>query len=140
MHATPAPSLFARAQRDFSHGCIRVQNPTGLAEWVLSGQTGWDRSRIDAAMTGTASSRLAIDRRVRVVLFYLTVGMNVDSGELIFADDIYGLDARLESERQKREAGASPAAHASGIDVYEVRRGIEPDAAPPRGKGRAPQL
>lgn len=140
MHATPAPSLFARARRDFSHGCIRVENPIGLAEWVLSGQTGWDRSRIDAAMSGTASSRLAIERRVRVVLFYLTAVMSFDSGELIFADDIYGLDDRLESERQRRRAGASPTTHASRIDVHEVGRGIEPDAAAPRGKRRAPQF
>lgn len=140
MHATPAPSLFARARRDFSHGCIRVENPNGLAAWVLSGQTGWDASRIDAAMRGTDSSRIAVERRVRVVLFYLTAGMSFDSGELIFADDIYGLDARLESEHRRRGAGASPAAHASGIDVHEVGRGIEPDAAPSGGERRAPQL
>ena len=35
MHGTPAQSLFARARRDFSHGCIRLEDPAALAEWVL---------------------------------------------------------------------------------------------------------
>jgi murein L,D-transpeptidase YcbB/YkuD len=36
MHGTPEPALFKRARRDFSHGCIRVADPVGLAEWVLA--------------------------------------------------------------------------------------------------------
>ena len=38
MHDTPAPALFARSRRDFSHGCVRGAGPLGLAEWVLRGQ------------------------------------------------------------------------------------------------------
>src|SRR5262249_37555908 len=46
LHGTPAQSLFSRARRDFSHGCIRVENPEELAEWVLRDQPGWDAARI----------------------------------------------------------------------------------------------
>ena len=35
LHDTPAPALFAEPRRDFSHGCIRVADPAGLAAWVL---------------------------------------------------------------------------------------------------------
>ena len=38
LHSTPAPELFNRSRRDFSHGCIRVQEPDKLAVWVLQGQ------------------------------------------------------------------------------------------------------
>ena len=43
MHGTPAQSLFARARRDFSHGCIRLEDPAALAEWVLRKEPGWTR-------------------------------------------------------------------------------------------------
>jgi murein L,D-transpeptidase YcbB/YkuD len=45
MHGTPAQQLFGRARRDFSHGCIRVENPVKLAEWVLRDQPDWTRER-----------------------------------------------------------------------------------------------
>ena len=41
MHGTPAQALFARARRDFSHGCIRLENPARFAEWVLRDQPEW---------------------------------------------------------------------------------------------------
>ena len=41
MHGTPAQALFSRARRDFSHGCIRLEDPARLAEWVLRDQPEW---------------------------------------------------------------------------------------------------
>jgi hypothetical protein len=52
MHGTPAPALFARVRRDFSHGCIRLEDPAALAEWVLRDQPEWTREKIDEAMQG----------------------------------------------------------------------------------------
>ena len=43
MHDTPAQQLFAQPRRDFSHGCIRVENPVELALWVLRDKPEWDR-------------------------------------------------------------------------------------------------
>ena len=94
IHGTPAPGLFARPRRDFSHGCIRVADPLGLAEWVLSGKQGWSRARIAAAVEGPGSSRVDLGPRMPVILFYLTA-MPVD-GALHFAEDIYGHDAQLD--------------------------------------------
>ena len=42
MHGTPAQELFSRSRRDFSHGCVRVEDPVALAEWVLEDQAGVD--------------------------------------------------------------------------------------------------
>jgi murein L,D-transpeptidase YcbB/YkuD len=97
MHATPSPQLFQRARRDFSHGCIRVEDPVGLAEWVLSGMPGWTRERIEAAMdSGPDSQRLDLADPIQVVIFYTTVVVAPGTGEVHFADDVYGQDALLD--------------------------------------------
>jgi murein L,D-transpeptidase YcbB/YkuD len=95
MHATPAPALFGRPRRDLSHGCVRVEDPVGLAEWVLGDQPDWTRERILAAMNGPASSRVELPRPIRVILFYLTAVVTPEDGVIHFAEDIYGHDARL---------------------------------------------
>ena len=95
MHGTPAQQLFSRARRDFSHGCIRLEDPARLGEWVLRDQPEWTRERIDAAMQGERPTRVNLGEPLRVVLFYVTV--HVDSeGVVHFADDIYGFDAVLD--------------------------------------------
>jgi murein L,D-transpeptidase YcbB/YkuD len=95
MHGTPSQSLFARARRDFSHGCIRLEDPARLAEWVLRGHPGWTRERIDAAMRADRPTQVNLKQKLTVFLFYDTA--YVDSkGVVNFADDYYGHDARLE--------------------------------------------
>ena len=48
-NSTPSQALFAESRRDFSHGCIRVENPAALAEWVLRNNPGWTKEKVDAA-------------------------------------------------------------------------------------------
>lgn len=95
LHDTPARSLFGRARRDFSHGCVRLEDPVALAQWVLRDQPDWTRERIEAAMDGKTSMRVDLTRPLPVILFYMTA-MAMPSGPGVhFADDIYGHDARL---------------------------------------------
>ena len=95
LHATPAVALFARSRRDFSHGCVRVQDPVGLAEWALSHQ-GWTREAIETAMRAPSPTRVTLDRTVTVVLFYATAAVTSSDELLHFADDIYGYDRTLD--------------------------------------------
>lgn len=95
MHGTPAVSLFGRPRRDFSHGCIRVEDPVKLAEWMLRDQPEWTRERILEAMNGDRSVQVKLTRPVQVVLFYLTAVAMPGTGDVRFADDIYGHDRRL---------------------------------------------
>jgi murein L,D-transpeptidase YcbB/YkuD len=97
MHGTPAVSLFSRSRRDFSHGCIRVEKPEDLAEWVLRDEPGWQRERIGRAMKGAASVTIKLRRPIQVVTTYVTAVV-LDSGEVHFYDDIYRQDAALEEE------------------------------------------
>ena len=95
LHDTPATRLFGQARRDFSHGCVRVEDPVGLAHWVLKNQPGWTRERIQAAMAGAAPMRVDLARPLPVILFYMTA-MAVPADQTIhFASDIYGHDAKL---------------------------------------------
>jgi murein L,D-transpeptidase YcbB/YkuD len=96
MHGTPAQSLFSRARRDFSHGCIRLENPTALAQWVLRDQPEWTPERIQEAMNGDRPTRVNLKKPLTVVLFYDTYHAS-SNGRIYFVDDIYGDDARLEA-------------------------------------------
>ena len=96
LHGTPAQQLFDRARRDFSHGCVRVEDPVALAHWVLRDQPAWTVERIEAAMNSDAPQRVDLPRPLPVILFYITAMANPADGTLQFAEDIYGHDARLE--------------------------------------------
>lgn len=96
MHGTPAQQLFSRARRDFSHGCIRLEDPARFGEWVLREYPEWTRERIDAAMQGERPTRVNLKQPITVVLFYDTVHVNSE-GVAYFVDDIYGHDRALDA-------------------------------------------
>jgi murein L,D-transpeptidase YcbB/YkuD len=101
MHDTSARWLFDRERRDLSHGCIRVEKPEELAEWVLRKQPGWSRNRVVEAMQGTESISVKVRRPIQVVLMYATAVV-MSNGEVHFFQDIYGEDAVLEKELAAR--------------------------------------
>ena len=103
MHGTPAQSLFSRARRDFSHGCIRLEDPARLAQWVLRNDKEWTPARIEAAMHGSRPTRVNLKPKLKVILFYDTAYVN-SQGVVQFAEDYYGHDAKLE----KALAGGYP--------------------------------
>lgn len=96
LHGTPATELFERARRDFSHGCIRVQDPARLAVWVLRDKPEWTRDRIVSAMNGDHPVQVNLDRPIPVLIVYGTAVVPED-GEAHFFEDIYGYDAELEA-------------------------------------------
>jgi murein L,D-transpeptidase YcbB/YkuD len=102
MHGTPAQELFSRPRRDFSHGCIRVADPVGLAQWVLSDSPEWTRDRILGAMNGLEPLRVNLARQIRVILFYVTVVATPADGGVQFVEDIYRHDARLDAYLTRR--------------------------------------
>jgi murein L,D-transpeptidase YcbB/YkuD len=101
MHDTPATELFSRARRDFSHGCIRLEDPAGFAVWVLRDSVTWSAERVRHAMErGPNSRRVNLARPLPVVIYYATAVVR-PTGVPAFYDDIYGHDARLERELAK---------------------------------------
>lgn len=101
LHSTPSVNLFQRARRDFSHGCIRVQDPVGLAEFVLKRQDeAWSPERIEEAMNGAQSRTVMLKQPLPVYIYYSTVLAEPD-GTVEFFEDIYGLDRVLEQLLEK---------------------------------------
>jgi L,D-transpeptidase YcbB len=95
LHSTPAPELFSRSRRDFSHGCIRVENPLALALLVLRDKPEWTQDRIEAAMNGDKELQVNLDTPIPVLILYAT-SIVKEHGEVLFFQDIYGHDAALE--------------------------------------------
>lgn len=95
LHATSAQELFARSRRDLSHGCIRVEAPLALAQFVLADPARWNGAALEAAIRSGRTRTLNLPAPVPVVLFYATAVAD-RAGRVLFADDIYGLDPALE--------------------------------------------
>lgn len=93
LHDTPADSLFARPTRAFSHGCVRLEQPQALAEYVLLDQPGWTREKIVEAMQAGEERTVRLKTPMPVYLGYWTVDIAPD-GAVTFAPDVYGIDAR----------------------------------------------
>jgi murein L,D-transpeptidase YcbB/YkuD len=93
LHDTPADSLFERLERDFSHGCVRVEKPVELAQWVLRDQPEWTPEKIQAAMHAGQERHVALKRRIPVYIVYATAWVD-EGGRLNFRDDLYGHDRR----------------------------------------------
>jgi len=103
LHSTPAHNLFKEPVRAFSHGCIRVSDPVALATLVLKDAPGnWTREKIEAAMNGRTTVRIDLARPINVLIVYATA-LATEAGPVLFFDDIYGYDRRLE-----RQLGLAP--------------------------------
>jgi murein L,D-transpeptidase YcbB/YkuD len=95
LHSTPSVSLFAESRRDFSHGCIRVQNPPALAKWVLRNNPGWTPEKIDAAFKTANNLQVNLTKPIPVLIVYGTAVVP-ENGTAEFFPDIYGFDKKLE--------------------------------------------
>jgi murein L,D-transpeptidase YcbB/YkuD len=106
LHHTPSVRLFERERRDFSHGCIRVEQPVALARFVLQGMPEWTEERIRLAMDGGTSSTLRLAQPVPVVIAYGTT--LIRDGKLRFFEDIYGHDRLLDAALRQRSRDHRP--------------------------------
>jgi murein L,D-transpeptidase YcbB/YkuD len=97
LHDTPSDHLFNQSERDFSHGCVRVERPVDLAAYLLRDNPLWDRSRILEAMNGREEQRVDLEESVPVYLVYFTAWVEND-GTVHFRDDLYGHDEALAQE------------------------------------------
>jgi L,D-transpeptidase YcbB len=115
LHDTPADSLFERAARSLSHGCVRVEHPEELAKYVLRDQPEWDSERITAAMHAGEEKTVKLKTPLPVYLGYWTARARPD-GTLQFRRDVYDVDSRLTTrlaDRLGRLKQASTAAAAA---------------------------
>jgi murein L,D-transpeptidase YcbB/YkuD len=111
LHDTPNRGYFQRAQRNFSHGCIRVEKPVELADFVLSSDPSWTDERVRSAINKGRTQTVDVPMPVTVYILYFTAWANED-GSVSFHKDIYGLDqvlqnALLQSGARKMDVAVS---------------------------------
>ncbi len=106
LHSTPAQSLFSETRRDFSHGCIRVEDPKALAIWVLRNNPGWTAERIDAAFKAQQQQQVNLTYPIPVFIVYGTAIAEED-GTILFFNDLYGYDKALGKLFENAYASAS---------------------------------
>ena len=94
LHSTSAQELFKRSRRDLSHGCIRVEHPAELAQFVLADPVRWSMEGVAAAMRPAPASTVQLKETVPVVLFYATA-VTDRQGRALFSADIYRRDQKL---------------------------------------------
>jgi murein L,D-transpeptidase YcbB/YkuD len=94
LHDTPNRGFFKRAQRNFSHGCIRVEKPLELAEFVLSSNPNWTQSAIQSSINRGKTKTVYLDQTIPVYVLYFTAWVD-NEGSVNFHKDVYGLDKTL---------------------------------------------
>ncbi len=94
LHDTPSQRLFTADKRTFSHGCIRIENATQLADQLLDGQRDWDPGKVQDAVASSETQNVALERPIPIVIVYWTVSVGA-SGEVRYTDDVYHLDPPL---------------------------------------------
>jgi murein L,D-transpeptidase YcbB/YkuD len=104
LHDTPADGLFARDERALSHGCIRVENPVALAEYVLRARPEWTADRIRAAMQTDDEQSVKLQDPLRVHIGYWTAWVEPDGKTVTFTADPYGIDGAQAKNTRYRQS------------------------------------
>ncbi len=87
--------MFNASRRTYSHGCMRVQNPIGLAEIILKEDKGWDAERVRAEVEeGPLNNEIALDHKIPIHMTYFTAMVD-DNGKLQTFPDVYGHERRI---------------------------------------------
>src|SRR5262249_21238669 len=95
LHDTPTTPLFKRRERALSHGCVRIEEPLALAEFLLRDRPGWDRAGIEAAIDTSHNQAVTVPEPVPVHFFYFTAWVD-ERGDVEFRRDLYGIDELLD--------------------------------------------
>ena len=94
LHDTPTRGLFSKTRRDFSSGCVRVEDSLELAEWVMSETAGWTLEKIQGVIENGTETRVNLKYPIPVHILYWTAVSGKD-GQVRFIDDIYERDQKL---------------------------------------------
>jgi murein L,D-transpeptidase YcbB/YkuD len=94
LHDTPARPLFEASERDFSHGCIRLQRPIELAAYLLQPDPYWHRDALLRALDVAVDYAVPLPEPVPIHLLYWTAWADRD-GTIQFRRDIHGWDTPL---------------------------------------------
>jgi murein L,D-transpeptidase YcbB/YkuD len=142
LHDTPQKRLFNDDRRAFSHGCMRVQDPTRFAELILqltlNGRAPNER-QINS-LFGRGERVFKLDQRPSVHLTYQTAFVD-EAGRLQLRDDIYGIDGRIQAlwhSDKRLISGLAPKNSERGLAM--LQRNKEVLGQLERGEASSPAL
>ena len=108
LHDTPNRELFGKQERIFSSGCIRLEQPMALANWLLSREQHPDASKLTSLLDSGATHTIYLKQPVPTYLVYFTAFVD-DDGHVVFRRDVYGRDRLLiEALRGQSSLGEAP--------------------------------
>ena len=90
MHDTPSKHLFKKSRRAYSHGCVRLENPLAMANYLLGRDKGWTKQKIKKIIDDREETTVNLKNAIPVYLDYVSV--TVDEGEITFWGDVYDYD------------------------------------------------
>jgi len=108
LHDTSDPQLFRKERREFSHGCIRIEKPMEMADFVMRGSKEWSRRRIEEVLKTKETTVAYLPKPISVHILYFTAWGNGD-GTVHFLEDIYRRDERLDRALQQKAKPARAA-------------------------------
>ena len=94
LHDTPAHELFSKTKRTFSSGCIRVEKPLELADYLLKSNSKWNPDKLAAAVNSKETKEIFLSHPINIHILYWTTWVD-KKGVVNFRDDIYGRDRQL---------------------------------------------
>ncbi len=141
LHDTPSKDLFNREIRAFSHGCIRIEKPVDLAEYLLQGTPKGSRKAIQATFKHNKERTVWLPEPVPVHIQYWTAWVD-DDGSLQFRNDIYGYDrlpgaSRLSATTKPRTKLRKKSRPRPRIQQQAPQMEIQPPAPPPPAQTEA---
>ena len=96
LHDTPDKELFKQSERDFSSGCIRLEEPFKLAEYLLRKNDKWDLEKINSILESNEEKTIGLTQKLPIHIIYMTAWVD-EKNMLQIRNDIYNRDARLKS-------------------------------------------
>jgi murein L,D-transpeptidase YcbB/YkuD len=91
LHDTQSKSLFKLKNRTFSHGCVRLENPNKLAQYLTNKYTQQKNQDIENLLSKSIREEINLAEKVKIHIQYITCSAT-ENADLVFYDDVYNLD------------------------------------------------
>ena len=99
LHDTNSRGYFSRENRSLSSGCVRVQDPFVLTEYLLDDSEKWTQETIKEVIDSEETVNVTFTKNIYLHLLYWTAWSEANT--LQFRSDIYNLDAELYKKLRK---------------------------------------
>ncbi|MCF8496319.1 MAG: L,D-transpeptidase family protein [Alphaproteobacteria bacterium] len=94
LHGTNRPDYFEKQDRALSSGCVRLESPDAMAEFILKGEPGWGAGSLAETLAGGKTHDALISKPFPVYIVYYTAWVD-ERGGIVYGPDLYGQDENL---------------------------------------------